>query len=126
MNQPRSVANRLVAVAWMLGTSTLVTIETANAQPRWGRPRAPTAGACFYRDPNFRGNYFCARPGEDIAFMSGTMNDQISSIRMFGDTEVTIFQDRRFRGRWTRLEGNVRDLRREGWTSCPCVRAPAL
>jgi hypothetical protein len=114
MNQSRTSVNRLVAVA-VLGVSTLVTTETANAQPRWGRPRTPTAGACFYRDPNFRGSYFCAGPGEDIAFVSGLMNNQISSIRMFGDTEVTIFQDQRFSGRWTRLEGNVRDLRREGW-----------
>jgi hypothetical protein len=106
-------------MAWVLGMSTLsitvVTSQTADAQPRWGRSGMPRAGACFYRDFNFRGDYFCAAPGEHIAFLTGGMNDQISSIRTFGDTEVTLFQDARFRGRWTRLEGDVRNLRSEGW-----------
>lgn len=104
-----------VAVAWVLGMSTLVTAQVADAQPRWGRPTAPGAGACFYRDAYFRGDYFCATAGEDIAFLPGGMNDRISSIRVFGNAEIAIFQDPRFRGRWTRLEGDVRDLRREGW-----------
>jgi hypothetical protein len=106
-------------MAWMLGMSTLsitmVAPQAADAQPRWGRSGTPRSGACFYRDFNFRGDYFCAAPGEHIAFLTGGMNDQISSIRTFGDTEVTLFQDPRFRGRWTRLEGNVRNLRSEGW-----------
>jgi len=89
--------------------------QYGNTQPQWGRPTAPRSGACFYRDPNFRGPYFCANSGEHIAVLSRGMNDQISSIRTFGATEVTIFQDVRYAGRWTRLEGDVRDLRREGW-----------
>ena len=109
------LTKRRVAVAWILGMSTIVTTQVADAQPRWGRPTVPRAGACFYRDPYFRGAYFCASPGEHIAFISGGMNDQVSSIRTFGDTEVTIFQDQRFRGRWALLEGDVRNLRREGW-----------
>jgi hypothetical protein len=106
-------------MAWVLGMSslsiTMVAPQAADAQPRWGRTGTPRAGACFYRDFNFRGDYFCAAPGEHIAFLTGGMNDQISSIRTFGDTEVTLFQDARFRGRWTRLEGDVRNLRSEGW-----------
>jgi hypothetical protein len=43
------------------------------------------------------------------------MNDQISSIRVFGDAEVTVFQDRRFEGRSTRFSGDVRNLKDEGW-----------
>lgn len=93
----------------------MASAQYGNSQPQWGRPTTPRSGACFYRDPNFRGPYFCARSGENIAFMSRGMNDQISSVRTFGVTEVTIFQDVRYAGRWTRLEGDVRDLRREGW-----------
>lgn len=111
----RIVAKHPLALAWMLGLSTLVTTQVADAQPRWGRSSAPRAGACFYRDPYFRGEYFCAGSGENVAFMGGGMNNQISSIRTFGDVEVTIFQEPRFQGRWTRLEGDVRNLRREGW-----------
>lgn len=115
MNQPRSLKRRHVALACILGASTLATAQVGNPQPRWGRPPAPRSGACFYRDPGFRGPYFCAGSGGNIAFVPRGMNDQISSIRAFGDAEVTIFQDPRFGGRWTRLEGDVRDLRREGW-----------
>ena len=99
----------------MLAASTMMTAQVADAQPRWGRPTAPRSGACFYRDPGFRGAYFCANAGENIAFLSRGMNNQISSIRTFGDTEVLIFQEPRYTGRWTRLEDDVRNLRSEGW-----------
>ncbi len=116
MNQPRSFNLSHVALACILGASAMATAQTGNPQPRWGRPTTPRSGACFYRDPDFRGSYFCARAGENISFMSRGMNDQISSIRTFGaTTEVTIFQDVRYAGRWTRLGGDVSDLRREGW-----------
>lgn len=115
MNQPRSLKMRYLALACIVGASTMASAQTGGPQPRWGRPTAPRSGACFYRDPGFGGPYFCARAGENIAFMSRGMNDQISSIKMFGLTEVTIFQDVRYAGRWTRLEGDVFDLRREGW-----------
>ena len=86
----------------------------AEAQ-RWGRPTAPRAGACFYRDANFQGEYFCASTGQDIPQVPDEMNDRISSIRTFGDIEVTIFQDSRFRGRSEQFGGNIRNLRDEGW-----------
>lgn len=106
---------RHAALACILGASTLATAQTGYNQPRWGRPSAPRSGVCFYRDPGFRGPSFCASSGENIAYLSRGMNDRISSIRTFGAAEVTIFQDARFAGRWARLEGDVRDLRREGW-----------
>ena len=106
---------RHAALACILGASTMAAAQTAYPQPSWGRPTAPKSGACFYHDPGFRGTYFCANSGENIAYMSRGMNDQISSIRTFGVTEVTIFQDASYAGRWTRLQGDVRDLRREGW-----------
>ena len=55
----------------------------AEAQ-RWGRPNAPRSGACFYRDANFQGDYFCLRAGESVDAVPNDMNDQISSIRTFG------------------------------------------
>jgi hypothetical protein len=86
----------------------------AEAQ-RWGRPNAPRSGACFYRDANFQGDYFCLRAGERIDAVPNDMNDQISSIRTFGgDVEVTIYQNRGFGGRSERFR-DVRNLRDEGW-----------
>lgn len=99
--------------------STLVSVwiisGAALAQPRWGRPTTPRTGACFYRDADFRGEYFCARVGEDIPEMTEGMNDQISSIRILGDVEVTVFQDVRFRGRSERYRRDVRNLGSQGW-----------
>jgi peptidase inhibitor family I36 len=99
--------------------STVVSIGIMSAgmlaQPRWGRPSTPRTGACFYRDADFRGEYFCTRVGEDVPEMPEGMNDQISSIRIFGDAEVTIFQDVRFRGRSERYHRDVRNLGSQGW-----------
>ncbi len=43
------------------------------------------------------------------------MNDKISSIRIFGNASVTVFQDSRFEGRSSRFDYDVPDLKREGW-----------
>jgi hypothetical protein len=98
----------------LAGLLAVVGATQAEAQ-RWGRPNAPRSGACFYRDANFQGDYFCLRAGERIDAVPNDMNDQISSIRTFGgDVEVTIYQNRGFGGRSERFR-DVRNLRDEGW-----------
>ena len=88
---------------------------SADAQ-RWGRPNVPRSGACFYRDVDFRGDYFCVRAGEALEALPGGMNDEISSIRTFGGPmEITVFQSRGFSGRSRRFENDVTDLRNGGW-----------
>jgi hypothetical protein len=87
--------------------------DLAEAQ-RFGRGLIPGAGACFYRDPDFQGEYFCVRAGDAIEAMPRDMNDKISSIRTFGRVEVRVFQDSRFEGRAARFD-DVPNLRREGW-----------
>jgi hypothetical protein len=89
--------------------------HAAFAQPRWGRDRTPNAGACFYEDSNFRGRYFCVRPGDRVDSLPNGMGDQISSMRLMGSSQVTVFRDRNLRGRSARFIGDVRDLKREGW-----------
>ena len=88
-------------------------VDRAEAQ-RFGRGPAPGAGACFYEDPDFEGEYFCIRAGDRVEQMPRDMNDRISSIRTFGRVEVTVFQDRDFSGREARFE-DVRNLKRQGW-----------
>jgi hypothetical protein len=85
------------------------------AQPRWGSAPVPRAGVCFYQDIEFRGQYFCARPGESFTAVPPGTNDKISSIRVFGNAEATVFKDVRFRGPSARFDTDVRDLRRQGW-----------
>ena len=98
-----------------LGIFTILAAGTATAQPRWGRPTAPRSGACFYRDANFEGDYFCAGAGEGIPVMPRGMNDQISSVRIYGDVEVRLYQDGEFRGRSQSVTRSVRNLKDEGW-----------
>src|SRR5262245_45026561 len=82
---------------------------------RWGRERFPRDGVCFFRDPNFNGDYFCVRAGDELNRMPEGMNDQISSIRIFGRAEVVVFKDVRFEGRSARFDNDIRNLRDGGW-----------
>ena len=94
----------------VLGVVTLLSAASAFAQPRWGRPALPRDGACFYRDRNYRGDYFCTDAGQDIAVMPNGMNDAITSIRTFGNVEVTLYKEGRFRGRSVDFRGDVRNV----------------
>jgi hypothetical protein len=82
---------------------------------RWGRGGQPRDGVCFYKNPNFNGDYFCARTGESLSAVPKGMNDKISSIRIFGNAEVMVFRDVRFDGRSSRFDSDVRNLKEEGW-----------
>jgi len=89
--------------------------HAVSAQPRWGRERVPNQGACFYEDVNFRGSYFCVRQGDQLSTLPSGMGDKISSVRVFGSAEVTVFRDSNMRGRSARLINDVRNLKGEGW-----------
>ena len=101
-------------IAWLAGGTLLAASSPVLAQ-RWGREPVPRDGACFYRDANYRGDYFCASAGESFRAVPEDMNDRISSIRIFGRAEVIVYRDVRFDGDSTRFDGNVRNLREEGW-----------
>ena len=88
---------------------------TASAQPRWGRERPPQNGACFFEDRDFGGRYFCVRPGDDLRSLPSGMNDRISSIRLLGASEVTVFKDKDMHGRTAHFTRDVIDLRSDGW-----------
>ena len=97
------------------GLCSLLIAQAASAQPRWGRERLPNQGACFYEDINFGGEYFCVRQGDRITSIPSGMGDKISSIRVLGNAEVTVFRDSNMRGRSVRLINDARDLRGEGF-----------
>ena len=87
----------------------------AEAQRGWGRPRPPRAGACFYQNANFGGDYFCVQAGDEYDVMPEGLNDRISSIRLFGDANVTVYRNPNFGGRSTRFADDVDNLQHEGW-----------
>jgi hypothetical protein len=101
-------------VAFAAVFATLFTASMASAQS-WGRSRFPRDGVCFFKNPNFNGEYFCAGSGDSINAVPKDMNDKISSIRVFGRAEVTVFQDVHFSGRSLRFGSDVRNLKEEGW-----------
>jgi len=99
----------MAAVAVMLVLPVLV------AAQRFGRERFPQSGACFFEDANYRGDYFCIRTGDEVRAVPDALNDEISSIRIFGRAEVVVFRDARFGGGSTRFRSSVSNLKDEGW-----------
>jgi hypothetical protein len=89
----------------------LVTLP-AFAQWQWGRPHPPQAGACFYKDSEFRGDFFCLKVGERWPSLPAGFNDKISSIRVFGGARARVFTDDRFGGPNQLIDHDVNDLRR--------------
>ena len=71
----------------------------------WG-----SGGACFYKDTDFRGDYFCLRRGESRDSL-GEYGDTISSIRTFGGGAAMVFDDRNFSGARDTIDGGAPDLR---------------
>ena len=111
----------LLVVLFALTTSLPVLAQ------HWGRDDFPRDGVCFFKDADFRGDYFCVRTGDSYSTLPRGMNDEISSIRVFGRAEVTVFKDVRFEGRSLHFVRDIRDLKDEGWNdtvSSVDVRSP--
>lgn len=106
---------RRSALVSAIGVVCLLVSSAASAQPRWGRERVPDQGVCFYEDVNFRGDYFCVRQGDRLSLLPPGMSDKISSVRVRGPVEVTVFRDSDMRGRSARFIGDVQNLKGEGW-----------
>jgi hypothetical protein len=104
---PRTILTAVIALLLVTGTS-------VSAQ-RWGTPRAPTTGVCFYEHANFEGRSFCLAPGESAAAMPADMRDAISSIRTFGRAQVTIFRDDNYKGPSAYLTTDALNLDNDGW-----------
>lgn len=81
---------------------------------RRGEPRV-----ILYEHPNFQGGAIVLRAGESVEnlarwdFDNGRgANDRISSLRVEGGAEVTVFADSRFRGEALRVTDDIRHLGR--------------
>jgi hypothetical protein len=105
---------RHVTTFILVGAALLLGSRDASAQS-WGRPPIPASGVCFYEDIYFGGRYFCVRAGDSRNSVPGGTNDRISSLRVYGDAEVTVYKDTGFRGPARRFASNMTDLRRAGF-----------
>jgi hypothetical protein len=115
INMPTSIRVHRVSTLVLVAAGALLALPSHTFAQRWGRERFPDSGACFFRDVEYRGDYFCVRAGDDVGRMPNEMNDNISSIRVFGRAEVIVFRDVRFNGGSSRFGSSVRNLRDEGW-----------
>ncbi len=101
------------AAVGLVGMVLLVgVVAPANAQRR-GQVQ-PRDGACFYRDADFRGDSICIATDDAAATLPADMDDQISSIRVFGSAEVIVFHNKRFGGDSNVITSDIRNLRSEG------------
>ena len=107
----------MVRTAIMAGFASGAILASASSALAlgWTGGPMPRQGACFYQDINFRGQYFCVDAGENLDAMPSGSNDRVSSIRVLGRTEVTVYADLRFRGASLRLEANTSDLQVESF-----------
>ena len=99
----------------LLVACALVAASSPLFAQRWGQGSFPREGACFYKDPNFHGDYFCVGSGDSFNAVPDGMNDKISSVKLFGPVDVTVFKDVRFAGRSERFRSDIRNLKDEGW-----------
>lgn len=83
------------------------------AAAQWDGGEIPRDGACFYRDSNFRGPYFCIGGNDQLDSLPRGVTDNISSVRLFGRAEARVFKDSRFGGDSVNVRADVRDL--EDW-----------
>src|SRR5258705_1801452 len=105
---------RSMTVAFVLAATCLLNAVPAHAQ-RWGRGATPRSGVCFYEDINYGGRYFCADAGTSTPQVSSGDNDEISSIRLFGNAAATVFRDPNFRGQSKGIDFNRSELLADGF-----------
>jgi peptidase inhibitor family I36 len=82
----------------------------AHAQSREYRTSEPRYGVCFYKDADFRGDRFCLQDGDRMERVPEEFNDRISSVRIYGQVEITVYQGANFGGPSLRLRESAANL----------------
>ena len=76
----------------------LLASATAAAAQTWSGGEVPRDGACFYRDADYRGPYFCVGGNDEMDSLPRGLTDNISSVRILGRAEARVFKDSGFGG----------------------------
>src|SRR5689334_23142585 len=98
------IVMKTLPLTLVLVTGLVAGSVTSAAAQNWGNEGTPRNGACFYRDANFRGPYFCMQAGDNAGNLSSSVRAEISSIRVFGNVEVSTFDRGNFRGETRRFD----------------------
>jgi hypothetical protein len=83
---------------------------SAPAQSRDYRTSEPRYGVCFYKEADFRGDRFCLQDGDRMERVPEGFNDRISSVRIYGQVEIMVYQDANFGGQSLRLRESAANL----------------
>jgi Peptidase inhibitor family I36 len=100
----------VLALGAIVGLSVLPRVDAA-AQFNQARDRARGDQVCVYEDINYQGPEQCYGVGEVSNL--GTLRRSISSIRVYGRTTVTVYENTEFRGRSLQFTSDVSDLGRQ-------------
>lgn len=65
---------------------------------------------CFYKSKNFNGSSLCVEPGDSDDSLSGSWDDNISSIEVFGDAEVLVCRDEDLEGACADITSSKKSL----------------
>jgi hypothetical protein len=91
----------------------LVSLSGPGVEAQWRGRNQTRDGVCFYTEADYRGDMVCAQMGESVRNIGERFNDRISSIRIFGRGEVTVYEDENFQGASQTLRRDVPNL--GGW-----------
>lgn len=84
--------------------------QNNNWNPSWNQRPDPRSGACFYTKPSYSGNHFCIRSGDRLPALPGHFGDHVSSIQVFGNARVRLFNDSNYKNGSVVLDHSVDNL----------------
>jgi len=87
-------------------------IDRRNGDFRRDQSQQPRNGICVYDRPNYEGRSECWNQGENISDLAsqGNWSEQISSIRIFGRSVATVYQNAGYRGESLAVDRDIPDL----------------
>jgi len=100
-----------IPVIALLAGLTLAAIAPREAAAQDGRGREQV---CIYEHADYGGTEECLEVGQNLPNLGGFGN-RISSVRIRGRAEITLFEHHNFQGRQIVIDSDVSDLRRFGF-----------
>jgi hypothetical protein len=81
-----------------------------NWDPSWNQRPDPRSGVCFYTHSSYSGNHFCVRVGDRLPALPSHFGDHVSSIQLFGNARVRLFNDSNYKNGSVVLDHSVDNL----------------
>lgn len=98
------------SVALIPGFTLVVSLLAVSpAMAQGGRNGRPVDRVCVYENNNFQGWEDCYEVGDEVNDLRGH-NNSVSSIRIFGNAVITIYDNKNFSGQTVQISSDVKDL----------------